>query len=59
VSPARVALVEARLSVRDVRIAVEAEVAVDRRVFGMTWSPLGMTAATVLLVVHVEFTRTS
>src|SRR5262249_47646292 len=30
---------EARLHTSDERIAVEAEVAVDRRVFGMTWSP--------------------
>jgi polyisoprenoid-binding protein YceI len=50
---------EARLNTSDERIVVEAEVAVDRRVFGMTWSPLGMAAATALLVIHAEFTRKS
>jgi polyisoprenoid-binding protein YceI len=48
---------EARLSTSGERIVVEAEVPVDRRVFGMTWSPLGMAAATAVLVVHAEFTR--
>jgi polyisoprenoid-binding protein YceI len=48
---------EARLSTSDEQITVDAEVPVDRRVFGMTWSPLGMAAATALLVVHAPFTR--
>ena len=49
--------VEARVSASGERIVVEAEVPVDRRAFGMTWSPLGMAAATAVLVVHAEFTR--
>jgi hypothetical protein len=36
---------------------VDGRAAVDRRVFGMTLNVLGMSAATVLLVVHAEFTR--
>ncbi len=49
--------VEARLRTSEERIAVEAEVAVDRRAFGMTWSPLGMAAATAVLVIRATFTR--
>lgn len=48
---------EAHLSTSGERIVAEAEVPVDRRVLGMTWSPLGMAAATAVLVVHAEFTR--
>lgn len=51
--------VEARLSTSGERIVVEAEVPVDRRVFGMTWSPLGMAATTAVLVVKATFTRTA
>jgi len=50
---------EARLGTSGERITVDAEVPVDRRVFGMTWSPLGMAASTALLVVHAQFTKTS
>jgi polyisoprenoid-binding protein YceI len=50
---------EARLSTSGERITVDADVPVDRRVFRMTWSPLGMAAATALLVVHAQFTQKS
>lgn len=36
---------------------VDAELSVDRTAFGMTWSPLRMSASTALLVIHAQFTK--
>jgi polyisoprenoid-binding protein YceI len=39
------------------RVTVEALIPIDRTAFGMTWSPLGMASAHVLVVVHAELVR--
>jgi polyisoprenoid-binding protein YceI len=38
-------------------VTLRAELAVDRTAFGMTWGPLGMTAATATATVKARFTR--
>ena len=37
--------------------SADATLSVDRTRFGMTWSPLGMSAATAHLTLHLRFTR--
>jgi polyisoprenoid-binding protein YceI len=50
---------EARLTTAGASLVVDAQVQVDRTIFGMTWSPMGMAARSALLVVRAQFSKAS
>ena len=49
---------DATLAADDDRATVAAEVVIDHKALGMTWSPLGMTKPTTLLTLALTYTRT-
>ena len=48
----------ATVAADDDRATVAAEVVIDHKALGMTWSPLGMTKPTTLLTLALTYTRT-
>jgi polyisoprenoid-binding protein YceI len=48
---------EAHLTPSGDTVVVDAQVRVDRTLFGMTWSPMGMASSTALLVARAQFSR--
>ena len=49
---------DATLAADNDRATVAAEVVIDHKALGMTWSPLGMTKPTTLLTLALTYTRT-
>jgi polyisoprenoid-binding protein YceI len=48
---------EARASVIDGEVWLDAEVPIDRTDYGMTWNMMGMAATKNTIVIHAVFTR--